>query len=92
MVKSVLAITILALSTSAALAAYRTHHHYRPAMSYHRAMGAYGAVGAPGMGAPPPATMGGVSNSDYTMYMRNLHDSGYNPKNNFNDNGTIKTQ
>ena len=26
------------------------------------------------------------------LYIKNLHDSGYNPKNDFNANGTIKTQ
>jgi hypothetical protein len=33
---------------------------------------------------------GGVSSSDRALYIKNLHDSGYNPKNNFNENGTIK--
>jgi hypothetical protein len=33
---------------------------------------------------------GGVSSSDRDLYFKNLHDSGYDPKNNFNANGTIK--
>ena len=33
---------------------------------------------------------GGVSSSDRDLYFRNLHDSGYDPKNNFNSNGVIK--
>jgi hypothetical protein len=38
--------------------------------------------------APPafavPVT---VSSSNHALYIRNLHDSGYNPKNDFNPNG-----
>jgi hypothetical protein len=33
-----------------------------------------------------------VSSSDRAQYIKNLHDSGYNPKDNFNANGIIKTQ
>jgi len=40
-------------------------------------------------GYPPPA-WGGVSNSDREMYIKNLRDSGYNPKNNFSANGNIQ--
>ena len=40
----------------------------------------------------PSAAWGGVSSSDRAQYMKNLHDSGYNPKDNFNANGIIKTQ
>jgi hypothetical protein len=76
----VVSLAILALSTSAALAAQPTHHHH--------AMNAYAAAPA----APPPAmSMGGVSSSDHATYLRNLHDSGYNPKNDY-VNGLIRTQ
>ena len=57
--KSILAITILALTTSGAFAAHhRTHHH-------HRAMNASPVAGAPPpmMGAPSPV-MDGVSSAD----------------------------
>jgi len=37
--------------------------------------------------APVP---GGVSSCDRALYIRNLQDSGYNPKNDFNPNGTIR--
>ena len=87
MSKSTIAIIILALSTSGAWAAHhRTHHHH--------AMNAPAVVGAPPpVGAPSPVVwMGGVSSSDRDMYARNLRDSGYNPKSNFNANGTVKTQ
>ena len=35
---------------------------------------------------------GGVNSSDYALYIKNLHDAGYDPKSNFNQNGTVKTQ
>jgi len=37
--------------------------------------------------APVP---GGVSNSDRALHIKNLHDSGYDPKNDFNPNGTMR--
>jgi hypothetical protein len=41
-------------------------------------------------GYPSAPAWGGVSSSDREMYIRNLHDSGYNPKNNFNASGNIQ--
>jgi hypothetical protein len=80
--KSILvSLTILALSTSAALAAHRTHHG--------RPMNANAFAGP---GASPVGGWGGVSSNDRALYIKNLHDAGYDPKNNFNANGTIKTQ
>jgi hypothetical protein len=81
MVRSILAITILALSTSVALAAHQTRHHSRHAMNAFA-----------GVGASPVISTGGVSSSDRATYMKNLHDSGYNPKNDFTASGTLKTQ
>jgi hypothetical protein len=72
-------VAVLALSTSAALAAHRTHHR--------DAMNAFAAVPA-----PPVGWIGGVNSSDHTTYLRNLRDSGYNPKNNINAAGNIATQ
>jgi hypothetical protein len=41
--------------------------------------------------APVGALMpGGVSSSDHAVYIKNQHDSGYNPKNDFNPDGTIR--
>jgi hypothetical protein len=34
----------------------------------------------------------GVGSKDHTQYMKNLHDSGYDPKNDFTAGGTLKTQ
>ena len=80
MTKSILvSLAILTLSTTAALAAHRTHHRH--------AMNAFASVRA-----SPVVWTGGVSSSDHAMYIRNLRDSGYNPKNNFNASGNLATQ
>jgi hypothetical protein len=71
-------LAILSLSTSAALAAHRNQHSH--------AMNAFAAVPA-----PPVGWKGGVSSTDHTMYLRNLHDSGYNPKNDLTAAGNMAT-
>jgi hypothetical protein len=76
----VIGLAIFTLSTSAALAVHRTHHHH--------AMNASAAAPA----TPAPSMIGGVSSSDHAMYMKNLHDSGYNPKNDFNAAGNMANQ
>ena len=76
-----ISLAVLTLSTSAALAAHRTHHR--------QAMNANAAVPAP---ASPVGWMGGVSSSDRATYIRNLHDAGYDPKNNFDAKGNMRTQ
>jgi hypothetical protein len=81
MTKSILAISILALTTSGAFA---THHR-----AHHHAMNAPAADEA---SAPAPIVWGGMSSNDHADHIKNLHESGYNPKNDFNTNGTIKTQ
>jgi hypothetical protein len=45
--------------------------------------------GYAGVGASPGVWTGGVSSSDHALYIRNLHDSGYNTKNNFNAVGNV---
>ena len=97
--KSILvSLAILTLSTSAALAAHRTHHR---AVNPNASAAAtnpspYGsrlnANAFAGTGASPAGWWGGGNNNDRAMYLKNLHDAGYDPKNNFNANGTIKTQ
>lgn len=47
--------------------------------------------------SPPPAAvgpgwMGGIKQSDYDLYMKNLHDSGYNPKDDYTATGSMKAQ
>ena len=82
MTKSILvSLAVLALSTSAALAAHRTHH--RDAMN---------ANAYAGVGVAPAVWAGGVSSGDHTNYIKNLHDSGYNPNSNYDANGILKTQ
>jgi hypothetical protein len=88
MPKSILAaVAILALSTSGALATHhRTHHHH--------------AMNASPAGAPPPmmgtpspfVPMGGVNASDHADRIKSLRESGYNPKDDCNANGTLKNQ
>jgi hypothetical protein len=86
MTRSILiSLAVLTLSTSAALAAHRTHHRH--------AMNASAGVGAsPVVSASPVLWTGGVSSSDRALYIRNLHDSGYNTKSNFNALGNVVTQ
>ena len=80
MTKSILvSLAILTLSTSAALAAHPTHHRH--------AMNANASVGASLV-----VWTGGVSSSDRATYIRNLHDAGYDPKNNFDAKGNLRTQ
>ena len=90
-------LAILAVSTSAASAGtHRTHHSraMNPNASaaainpnpHARSMNAYAAVGA------PPAAMPGASSKGREMYMKNLHDSGYDPKNDLTKSGTMRQQ
>jgi hypothetical protein len=81
MTKTVLvSIAVLILSASAVSAAqHRTHH--RQAMNANARLG-----------APPVAGPTGMSSGDHATYMRNLRDSGYDPKNDFTAAGTLKTQ
>jgi hypothetical protein len=56
---------------------------------YGRPMNA-NAFGGPGVS--PVGWWGGVNSNDRALYIKNLHDAGYDPKNNFNANGNISTQ
>lgn len=71
----VVGLAILTLATSSVSAAQRTPHR--------NPMNAYASMRAP----PPVVTPVGVTSSDRTLYFRNLHDSGYSPKSNFNAAG-----
>lgn len=74
MTKSILvSLAILTLATSTASAAQRTTPNRQP-------MNAFASMRT----SPPVIRPAGVSNSDRTLYYRNLHDSGYSTKNNFN--------
>jgi hypothetical protein len=58
---------------------------FRPANPYYRA-NSYAYYPANSYGMAPSA----VSSKDREMYVKNLHDSGYDPKNDFNKDGTIR--
>jgi hypothetical protein len=101
MTKSILVgVAVLTLSTSVALAAAQKTHHRHAAKP-----NASTAAMTPNPNAPPmypnafggggPAPLGwggGMSSGDRDQYMKNLHDSGYDKKNDFNSNGTVRTQ
>jgi hypothetical protein len=91
MTRSILiSLAILTLSTSVALAAQRTHHSR--AMKPSASAAAMNSNAFGGVGPSPVVWQGGVSSSDRDLYFRNLHDSGYNLKNNRNSFGNVATQ
>jgi hypothetical protein len=53
-----------------------------------RALNANASIGTP---APAPI-LGGGSPKDHEMYMKNLRDAGYDPKNDFTKTGTLRQQ
>jgi hypothetical protein len=73
---------------------YRTGTGYYAGGPYYGGSSYYG--GGPYYGGAVrgarAAYYGGVSSGDHDMYIRNLHDSGYDTKNNFNASGNVKTQ
>src|SRR5437879_93198 len=100
MTRSILiSLAVLTLSTSVALAAQRTHHSraVKPNAStaamnpnpYARPMYPNAFAG----GGPSPVVWpGGVSSSNRDQYTRNLRDSGYDPKKNFDAKGNLRVQ
>lgn len=89
--KSILvSLAILSLSTSVALAAQRAHHGR--AMKPNASAAATNPNAFAGGGPSPVGWQGGVSSSDRDLYIRNMHDSGWDRKKDFNPNGTIRTQ
>ena len=86
-----------AVGTAAAIGAtspYYTGAGYYAGSPYYGGRSNYG--GGPYYGGPirgaGAAYYGGASSSDRATYMKNLHDSGYNPKGNFNASGNVRTQ
>ncbi|WP_156951934.1 hypothetical protein [Bradyrhizobium sp. WSM1743] len=78
--KLLVALAIVTLSASAASAAHHRHHH------------AVNANAATSASPPPMGWMGGTNSGDHGMYLQNLHDSGYNPKNDRDANGNVAAQ
>jgi hypothetical protein len=99
MTRSILiSLAILTLSTSVALAAQRTHSRaVKPSASTAamnpnpnaRQMSPNPFAGG---GSSPVVWPGGVSSGDRDQYNKNLRDSGYDRKKDFNPNGNIRTQ
>ena len=77
--KLLVALAVLTLSVTAASA---THHH-RHAMNTHAAVPE---------SPSPMGWAGGMNANDHAMYLKNLHDSGYNPKNDRDANGNVAAQ
>jgi hypothetical protein len=74
----------LALITPALAATHHHHHHHHH--HYHH------VVSHP---APPPSMgtmgmMGPITAENYQQYLKNLHDAGYDPKNDYQSNGVIR--
>jgi hypothetical protein len=100
MTRSILiSLAVLTLSTSVALAAQRTHHSRAVKPNASTAAMNPNPYAPPtnpnafGGGRPSPVVWpGNVSSSDRDQYSKNLRDSGYDTKKNFNANGTIRTQ
>jgi hypothetical protein len=97
--KILVSLAILTLSTSVALAAQRTHQSRAMKPNASAAATNPNPFARPmnpnafaGMGPSPVVGPGGVSSSDRDLHMRNLRDSGYDKKKDFNPNGTIRTQ
>jgi hypothetical protein len=73
----VVGVAVLAFSASSALAAHRHHH-------------VMNVAAPPAMPAPAMWT-GGFNSSDHATYLKNLRDSGYNPRSDY-VNGLMGTQ
>jgi hypothetical protein len=97
-------LAILTVSTSAA-SAWTNRAQERHAMKPHasaaamksnastRALNANAAMTAPPAATPgAPRPMPPASSKDHEMYMKNLHDSGYDPKKDFTQSGTVQHQ
>ena len=78
--KLLVALAIVTLSASAASAAHHRHHH------------ALNPTAATPASPSPMGWTGGPTSSDHAMYLQNLHDSGYNPKNDRDAAGNMAAQ
>jgi hypothetical protein len=93
--------TAAAIGTAGAIAATSPNwgwggNPYQTGTGYYAGGPYYGGsvrgAGAAYYGGYPSAAWGGVSSSDRDLYFRNLRDSGYDKKGDFNPNGTVRTQ
>jgi hypothetical protein len=83
----VIGLAVVMISTSGAWAAHRYHHYHHhyasPALSPSEGPRAWGGL---------KAYAGPIKPDDYNMYLKNLHDAGYDPKNDYAANGLLKNQ
>ncbi|RZN13888.1 hypothetical protein CWO90_44025 [Bradyrhizobium sp. Leo121] len=77
-----------AIGTAGAIAAGAVNTAGAIATAPFRPANSYGYYPANSYAMAP----GGVSSKDHAQYMKNLRESGYDRKSDFNANGTIKTQ
>src|SRR5258705_3476367 len=93
--------TAAAIGTAGAVAATSPNwgwggNPYQTGTGYYAGGPYYGGSvrgsGAAYYGGSPSAALGGLSSSDRDLYFRNLRDSGYDKKGDFNPNGTVRTQ
>jgi hypothetical protein len=74
--KSIIVISLSLALVTPALATTHHHHHRAQPMSQ--------------PAQPPMGMMGPTTAADYQQYQKNLRDSGYNPKNDYQSNGVIR--
>jgi hypothetical protein len=93
--------TAAAIGTAGAIAATSPNwgwggNPYQTGTGYYAGGPYYGGsvqgARAANFGGYPSAAWGGLSSGDRDLYFRNLRDSGYDKKGDFNSNGTIRTQ
>ena len=91
--------TAAAIGTAGAIAATSPNwgwggNPYQTGTGYYAGGPYYGGNvrGAAYYGGPPAGAWGGMSSSDRDLFVRNLRDSGYDKKGDFNANGTIRVQ
>ena len=93
--------TAAAIGTAGAIAATSPNwgwggYPYQTGTGYYAGGPYYGGsvrgAGAAYYGGYPSAAWGGVSSSDRAQYIKNLHDSGYDPKKNFDAKGNLRVQ
>jgi hypothetical protein len=80
--KSMIVISLSLALVTPALAAtkHHYHHHYHHVTSHPAQPPMMGSMGM----------MGPITSENYQQYLKNLHDAGYDPKNDYQSNGVIR--
>jgi hypothetical protein len=82
--KSMIVISLSLALVTPALAATKHHYHHH----YHHHHVTSHPAQPPMMGSM--AMMGPITSENYKQYQKNLHDAGYDPKNDYQSNGVIR--